>query len=73
MVVLIVGKAVIIDRDFDVSTIRSFWYITDSKFWSINTIYAYSHFEQKLKNVVHLLIQTLWKPSVRSSWPVNFD
>ena len=34
-------------------TTRSFRYITDSKFWSIDTIQAYSHLDQKLKQLVH--------------------
>jgi len=40
---LLLTRAVIVDRDIDVSTIWGFRYITDSKFWSIDTIQAYSH------------------------------
>jgi len=35
---LVIVRAVSVDRDIDVSTIQSFWYITNSKFGSIDTI-----------------------------------
>jgi len=35
--------AVIVEPNIDVLTIWGFRYITDSKFWSINTILTYSH------------------------------